>query len=240
MPRSHARRTKLGWLALVAPLLVALVGAAEDFWKTKPAGSWTVEEALKVVQHSAWAHEEVVANPRLMTRPGTGVTLGDTRRERAPRTPRPLEPSPSEFVTATYLVRWESAAPVAQAFARLEELDEHASANFQSPPPRLPADRYVITVKVTEPPALGRDLFAGLNARQLRQRARLKTPRGTVAPLEVERSGLGANAAVHFFFPRIYQGAPLLRSQRETVVFRLESRRMALTSKFTLELPWVR
>lgn len=236
---------------MAAPLLVALVGAAEDFWKTKPAESWTVDEALKVVQHSPWAHEEVVANPRLMTRAGTGVTLGDTRRERVPypaprtpsgvpRPPRPPEPSPSEFVTATYLVRWESAAPVAQAFTRLEELGEHASAAFQSPPLRLPEDRYVVTVKTTEPPERGPEIFEGLNERQLRPRARLKTPRGTVAPLEVERSGLGANAAVHFFFPRIHQGAPLLRAQRETVVFRFENRRIVLTSKFRLEPAWVR
>lgn len=233
----------LSTAVLLASLVPPLLG--EDFWKTKPAGTWTVEEALRVVMDSPWAHEEVVANPRLIA--GTGTTLGEARRDRGispvPRPPsrasREAEPTPSDFVTATYLVRWESARPVEEAFARLKGLGEHTSANFQAPPPRLPADRYVITVKITRPPEAGNDLFEHLGPQQLRARARLKTSRGTVAPMEVQRSGMEATAAVHFFFPRHYLGQPLLGAQRETVVFRFESRRMSLKSKFTLEPQWV-
>lgn len=245
--------TKAERPGLLALLLFAGLAQAGEVWKTKPAKDWTAEEALQVLQDSPWAKEEHVAHPPfgVEAQVGTTITLGTGRRPRPRETPPwppgerqpgepPREPSPKEFVTAAYLVRWESAAPVEEAFARLEELGERTSAAFQAPAPRRPDDRYVITVKTTKPPSQGPDLFAGMDEAELKRRARLTSANGSVAPLEVERRGVGAAEAMHFFFPRAVRGRALLRGPREGVEFRFEGERFKLTTQFTLESAWVR
>lgn len=247
----HAARglLTLAVVVLLAGLVPPLAGG--NFWEKKPAATWTLEEALKVVQDSPWAHEELVVPPGWLRGRGANRNAAWRNRHNDPLlqgAPERRMPRPSrgpvirrdEFPRAGYLVRWESARPVVEAFARLKELGERASANFQSPPPRLPEDRYVITVKTTRPPPRGPDLFDRLGKKELRERARLKTQRGRVAPVEVERSGLGANAAVHFFFARSYEGEPLLRPAGEKVEFRFEGRRFTLKTKFALKGSFLR
>ncbi|MFQ5695437.1 MAG: hypothetical protein ACE5HB_05565, partial [Terriglobia bacterium] len=230
--------------ATLLSLLVLSVGAlaADKPWKTTPPAKWTVEEALQVLTNSPWAKEKHFALPRVRARAGTTIALsGGGHRSLQRRLPQDLpglsEPplSPADFGQAAYLVRWESARPVADAFARLEELGQTASARFQAPPPRRPADRYVITVKTTRPATNHSDLFDGLDERELKQRARLATSRGRLTPLEVERSGVGASAAVHFLFAREWKNQPLLSEQREKVEFRFQGKRFTLKHKFTLE-----
>src|SRR5207302_11120258 len=78
---------------------------------------------------------------------------------------------------ACVLVRWESATPVAQAFARLAELGERPAAAFQAPPPRLPADRYVVTAVLERAGGKGFDPFAVTPAGKPALVAKLKTRR---------------------------------------------------------------
>lgn len=236
---------------LVGAALLALALQAAEPW-TKPPQTWTAEEALKIVKDSPWAHPVDVLHPR--TQVATHVTISvplgqkpsrnprpDTveRREGIPHpsdpAPPPWDPSARDFVRASYLVRWESAAAVAAAFARLEELGERSSARFQAPAPRRPADRYVISVKTLVPPNQGSDLFDGLSDAELQDRARLATAADAVAPLEVERSGKGAAAAVHFYFPRVQNGQPLLRGPRPEVEFVFTGKPFPLTTEFELE-----
>jgi hypothetical protein len=136
---------------------------------------------------------------------------------------------------AGILVRWESAAPVAQAFARLEELGEGPAAGFQAPAPRLPADRYVITVKVEEAGGKGFEPFAVTPTGTPALVATLKTRRGIVAPLELEFTGAGASASVRYFFPRTLGGAPLLGPGRDWAEFTLLAAGFAVHTKFTLD-----
>ena len=223
MLASSALRRVIVVLAAVLPALAPPTAglAAQESWRTKPAAEWTLEEALTVVRDSDWAHEEHVLYPSR---------------------PEPTAPSdrfglwrfPELYFGnwGSYLVRWESTEPVGQAFARLEELGASASARFQAPPPRRPANRHVVTVKTTRPPRYGMDVLLWLSERQLLESAELRTARGAVAVVEVERSGKGATAAVHFFFPRRVQGQPVLGSQRQEVEFHLEVRRFHLKSKF--------
>lgn len=223
--------------ALLAVVAGATLGAAlwaGDFWREKPASAWTAEEALQVLLDSPWAKTKVALS-----------SLEARRAYRASQRPSPPEGSP-EFPTSrvalatdlpleTYLVRWESARPVAAAFERLRELGEQTSAEFQAPPPILPADRYVVTIKTLQPPPAGPDVIEGLEAGELLRRARLKTPRGELNPIEVARTGVGASAAVHFFFVRHHKGQPLLRARSEVVEFVFKGQRMTLKQKFHLE-----
>lgn len=210
------------WRGTVLLLVMVLPAvAAEQVWRTKPAAEWTVEEALQVVRDSDWAHEVHVLYP--------SRARVYTRRERYG-----VWRSPELYFGnwGSYLVRWESAEPVAQAFARLEELGASASAQFQAPPPRRPGDQHVVTVKTTRPPPRGIDILTRLSNRQLLASAELRTARGAVTPVGVERSGMGATAAVHFFFPRVLAGQPVVGPYPQQVEFHLEVRRFHLKSKF--------
>ncbi len=232
-------------LAVALGALSATVWAGE-VWKEKAASAWTGEEALKIVVDSPWAHTRAVLSGRHAVR--TGSAQLRPQRDRRSRSTEPPPPSsgqdwtlgPQDIPVETYLVRWESAGPVAEAFARLRELEMETSAEFQSPPPLLPADRFVITVKTLEPPHSGRDLLEGVEAADFYKRTRLKTRRGEVPPAEIVRSGVGANAAVHFLFPREREGQPLLRSASEVVEFVFQAERVTLKQKFRVEREWLR
>ena len=224
---------------------------SEEPWK-KPPSQWTDEEALQVVRDSPWASEEILARPLVVVVGGedSSTNIGEPRTggrrnpslplppqmDRPPDPNRPLPtPKREDFSLASYLVRWESSRTVQAAFARLHELGLDTTAEFHAPAPRVPADRYVITVKTTEPAERGPDLFAGLKPGELLQRARLRTRQGEVAPAEVERSGTGANAAVHFLFPRESMGKPLLQAEKERAEFEFQGMQFNLKSKFELE-----
>lgn len=161
---------------------------------------------------------------------------------RDPRPTIPVEPERETYFldSARYQVRWESARPVREAFARLKTLGEAATANFQSPPPSVPENQYIVTVKTVRPPKAGREPFERAGDRALRAAARLKAQAGEVQAVKVERSGLGANAAVHFFFPRTAGTAPFVGAGGERVEFTVELRHIRLKSKFRVEPEWLR
>ncbi len=228
------------------------ISSADDFWKLKPPAQWSREEALKLVRRSPWAKEEVVVFLRQETQAAFSVPTGTKHCDpdaidqngnclQKGRIEAPVDSSQSPDAaprltpSAAFLVRWESAAPVIQAFARLQELGERAAAAFQAPAPRLPADRYVITVKLEQPGRSGFEPFAVTPAGSPGLRATLKTHHGTVAPSEVEFTGAGTNSAVHFFFPRTLDDAPLLGPGRDSAEFNLQGRGFAVHSKFTLD-----
>jgi hypothetical protein len=235
-------------------LLLALpaVAHADDFWKHKPPAQWSASEALKLVRRSPWARLEVVVfgqreaeaafsiptgtkhcDPDAIDQNGNCMQKG--RIEAPVDSSRQMDAAPLIKPWAGILVRWESSAPVARAFARLEELGEGLAATFQAPTPRLPANRYVITVKVEEAGRKGFEPFTVTPASKPVLVASLKTRHGIVAPLEVEFTGAGASSSVHYFFPRTLDGAPLLGPGRDWAEFTLLAAGFAVHSKFTLD-----
>lgn len=249
-------------MASVLPLISLLAAVfaaarADDFWKHKPSTQWSDAEALKVVRHSPWAKVEVVVflrqgdqaafsvptgtkhcDPDIIDQNGNCIQKG---RPGVPADPSPqMDAPPGLSPSASFLVRWESADPVSQAFARLQQLGERPAAEFQAQPPRLPADRYVVTVKLEQPGRAGFEPFMVTPAGKPELRASLKTRRGSVAPLEVEFTGAGANSAVHFFFPRSLDGAALLGPGRDSAEFNLQGTGFSVHSKFTLDAEFLR
>jgi hypothetical protein len=148
---------------------------------------------------------------------------------------RQLDAAPLLSPSTAFLVRWESATPVIQAFARLTELGERSVVEFQAQAPRLALDRYAITVKVEQAGRASFEPFTVTPAAKPVLRATLKTHRGAVAPLEVEFTGTGTSSSVHFFFPRSLDGAPLLGPERDSAEFTLRGANFAVRSKFTLD-----
>jgi hypothetical protein len=232
-----------GWSPSVRP---------DDFWKQKPPAQWSHAEALKLVRHSPWAKVEVVVFLRRENQASYSIPTGTRHCDsdaidangnclQKGRIEAPVDSSqqpdaaPRLSPSTAFLVRWESAVPVNQAFARLKELGERALAAFQAQAPRLPADRYVITVKLEQPGFVGFEPFAVTPAGSPDLRATLKTRRGTVAPLEIEFSGTGTSSAVHFSFPRTLDGDPLLGPGLDAAEFTLRGAGFAVHCKFTLD-----
>jgi len=198
--------------AFLCGVTIATASPIDDFWDKKPSEKWTIKEALQVVRDSPWAQENTIWIPR----PGV----------------KHIFASPA---TGNYLIRWESADPVIQAFARLSELNAQATMQYHSPPPRLPSDFYVITVKATVPPRRIRSILSGSHLTDIRKGATLKTKQGTFFPTVVERSGQGKSTAVHFFFARTHEGRSILSEKGETVVFRFAQKGARLKCKFKLK-----
>jgi hypothetical protein len=259
LPRAHRRRAALlpAALKIILPIVALFFGLspfarADDFWKQKPSALWSHAEALRLVRHSPWAKVEVVVflrgeNQASYSIPtGTkncdpdaidanGNCLQKLRIEPPVDSSRQPDGAPRLSPSTAFLVRWESAVPVNQAFARLEELGEHALAVFQAQAPRLPTGRYVITVKLEQPGFIGFEPFAVTPAGRPDLRATLKTRNGMVAPLDVEFTGTGAGSSVHFYFPRTLDGAPLLGPGFNTAEFALRGAGFAVHSKFKLD-----
>ena len=195
---------------------------------------------MEVLQNSPWAKKKMVItnNPTPGQSPSSGGARRNgnfpARRRRNPRNTRNRR-NQRGYSVPTFLIRWESARQVAAAFARLQTLKLGVSARYQSPPPRLPEDRYVITVKALVPGRSGKTVLQRMSEEQLMRRSTLKTSQGEVGPVEVERSGEGATAAVHFFFLRTSEGAHLINPNNPQLEFRIQTRRISLKTKFTLE-----
>lgn len=251
MRRNRVRsRTRIWWAAGV--LLCAYTAArANDFWKRKPSTEWTLSQALKLVQRSPWAHEEVLPVTILQEDAAFSKPIGNKgcdpdaidangnclqKRINLPVDPqRQMDAKPELTPSWAVLVRWESAAPIRQAFARLTALDAKAAAEYQSPPDRMPADSYVVTVKLAGSSRPIADPFVARPDGKPDWRATLKTKRSLVPATDTEYSGTGAAAAIHFFFPRIFDGAPLIGPGREQVEFVLQGSKFKIKTKFTLD-----
>lgn len=254
-PLVTAIRTVLPTLILIFGFWVLV--RADDFWKQKPAAQWSQDEALRLVKHSPWAKVEAVVFRRTEIEASYSVATGKKHCDpdavdpngnclQKMRVGPPVDASqstngaPGLSPSTAFLVRWESAAPVSQAFTRLAELGERQLAAFQAQAPRVPADRYVITVRVDHPGFAGFEPFAVLSGKNPNLRATLKTRHGSVAPAEVEFSGTGVSAAVHFYFPRSVDGGPLLGTGRDTAEFEMHGAGFGVHSKFTLDSEFLR
>ena len=219
--------------AIAMGLLLVSVGMAQadDFWKKKPPSEWTRKQAQKVLKKSPWAKDMRVAYREVPVDPEIGTTVRLGRRNPAVEMEEALE---SKETVAWYLVRWESAGPVADAFIRLDELGETDLAASLAPPPRLSEDRYVITVATTTPPFF----YPGILDRQadwdLKKNAKLIVSGLEIHPEEVVTSGTRTHPAAHFYFPRTHNGKPLLKSQGGKVEFRLKGNLFLLRAKFKL------
>jgi hypothetical protein len=241
-------------ILLAATLLLGLsvVVHADDFWKQKPPAQWSHDQALKLVRHSPWAKVAVVVFLRPENQASYSIPTGKKhcdpdaidangrclqkgKMEPPVESSRQPNAAPRLSPSTAFLVRWESVTPVTQAFARLEELGERSLIAFQAQAPRVPTDRYVVTVKLEQPGFSGFEPFTVTSSGEPDLRATLKTRTGTVTPLEIEFTGAGANSSVHFFFPRTLNRVALLGSGTDSADFYMEGIGFAVHSKFTLD-----
>lgn len=195
------------------PLTLAAVGLlvspawADDFWREKPPAQWTQEEALAVLTDSPWAKEVTIwhATGRLLqavSREERSYITGHGKPKlRSIVTRVQTEP---ERLAARYAVRWNSARIVQQAWERLRQVAPQVMVELHALPPELTPEHCVVTVRVVEPPRPpATHLFQGLPESELVERAKLQSDQKLAfKPVRVLRHGLGAGAALSFFFPR--------------------------------------
>ena len=230
----RALRMAMGCVLLLA---AGIAAHADDFWKHKPPEDWTFEEALQILRDSPWVKKETIVAPPKPCDPLDLDQFGNCRTRPDPFSRNSGRGRGTVFPTrnfSIFLVRWDSAPEVAAAFARLEALGEHASVLFNSPPPRRPPDRFVITMNVAQPAEDLGDAFALREDTRDKNPVRLKTSRGTFTPVETEHSGVGANEALHFFFLREQDGKPILNPAGDTAEFVFEGKKVTVKTKFSL------
>jgi len=257
-----AKRPRSSRMAVALCALVAASSAlyADEFWKNKPRSEWSLKQTLKLLEDSPWARQEVRAVARSTS--GPDAMLDSSKYHCDPdrldangnclstRVLPPADPSRSpqvEFSSGNeviFLVRWECSAPVEDAFLRLSELGERATARYLSAPPRLPADRYVVTLKALEKSApvgqprgsMPADPIGSIESDAAGPRARLVVGGVTVPAAEAERSGVGAGEAAYFFFPREENGVPILPAGRSSrVIFEFRGQRFSVKTHFSLD-----
>jgi len=244
---------------LVALLLACGVLYADDFWKNKPPSEWTLKQAMKLLEDSPWSRQEV----RPVARNGGGADAvvdnyhcdSDHRDSGgnclSTQITIPSDPSRLPQVEVNmgnevvFLVRWESSAPVEEAFARLTDLGERATALYLSAPTRLPADRYVVTLKALDKAgpighprgAMPINPIGALENDKAGPRARLSVNGVVVPAAEAERSAVGAaGEAAHFLFPREVNGAPLIPPGRTARVnFEFRGQRFTVKTRFDID-----
>lgn len=247
-------------LALCVLTVVSSSVYADEFWKNKPRSAWSLKQTLKLLEDSPWSRQEIRAVAR--SNSGPDAVYDNSRHHCDPdrldangdclstRILIPGDSSRSPQVDISFgndvifLVRWESSAPIEDAFAHLSEIGERATAQYLSIPPRLPADRYVVTLKALEKAtAVGQprspmltDPIGSLENDRTGPRARLVVGNAVVPAAESEHSGVGAAEAAHFFFPREVNGVPLIPPGRTVrVTFEFRGQRFSVRTHFSLD-----
>jgi hypothetical protein len=179
--------------------------APKERWRDKPIASWTVDDALQVLESSPWAKMTVAGIARRQTEDerrqggnmgqptGVGYDGIDDRRVRPvlPQNvfaPSPTAPSKAQIIRL--LVRWESALPVQAAELKRGE----------GQPPTLSDNGYSIAVYgVPFTDAKGDPLSL---AKFFKESAFLKREgKPDVKPFRVEAFELEHNTVVVYLFP---------------------------------------
>src|SRR5258708_18615475 len=144
LPRAHGHRAPLPTaIRTILPILTLIFVLwifglspfvrADDFWKQKPPAQWSHAEALKLVRHSPWAKVEAVVFFRRENQASYSIPTGTRHCDpdtidangncmQKLRVEPPVDSSqqpngaPRLSPSTAFLVRWESAVPVDQAF----------------------------------------------------------------------------------------------------------------------------
>jgi len=204
----------LDWL-LIALLCVPAAAQSKDFWQTKDYRQWNEKECKKLLEDSPWAQDYTFT--RTMIEPlqrATGERAGESNPQ------------------MSYLAQFRSALPIRQALIRLQqinnkydqmtpeqkqEFDQRAAkllnANF--------AEVIAIHVNYSSNVAIyDREMAAfwqSQTTEKLRNSAFLIGSKGEKIPPQRFNVTAGAGREFTLYFPRAYEGRPLVGPQDKTI-----------------------
>ena len=197
-----------------APLLifsVALLTAAEPFWKTKPIAQWSEEDAKQLLTASPWvkvvtagvarpmSEDELRAGGEMGEHHGVGYDGVEGNKPGNAKLPsaadmlftgKNMPASRFHASSTTVRVRWESALPV-----RIAELKSH-----EIEPPTLEGDGYQVAV-YDVPGAYFKDDPKKLGDPIRNESFLRREGKKDVKPLRVEVFQRGTTSVVAFLFP---------------------------------------
>jgi len=239
-------------LAFVILTVLAITAIAQK--QLKPYSEWTEKDAQKILNDSPWAHtqvetdtSEMVFSPSAQTpvlsnsSVGARVARGEENNTGGNRQSRGAT---NQATSVDYHVRFLSARPIREAFARVIELEQkipnpQLSNQLKAFVERNFDDYIVVAVTFdTKDPRFANDpnqAFAGALATTLKNSTYLDRNDGNrlflsqyIAPGE---DGLGAK----FIFPRSLDGKPFLNSDFTQVRFYSEvSRKVKIDQRFKI------
>lgn len=199
-----------GMFSILLSLTVAGVASDEQLVQ-----KWSLSKAVEVLNSSAWARHETFT--RVISGVGSGV-------------------SGEKEIFNTFYVRFLSARPIREAFARIQQLqygydkfgteDKSRFDLLIQPGLQLEVDRWVVVAvsfRSNDPneESTVRRFFQKETAETLKNKAFLSTARFSQVPILAyyipREEGVGAK----FVFPRTVDGMPILSKTDQEVVFEL-------------------
>jgi hypothetical protein len=230
---------------LCAGLMIGFFGASVFAQKQKPWTEWSKKEAEKTLNESPWGQTQTETDTSQMTYSPTVTSTTASRKEdknitSASNTESGATNSP---MSIKYRIRFLSAKPVREAFARMVTLmqqdkpNEALSAQLQSFVDRDFADYIVVAVSVegTDRRYLGPAMQAlsSATADTLKNNVYLERKDGKRLFLMDYRAPSPDGMGAKFVFSRTVDGQPFLKTENDTVRFAAElNEKMKLNMRY--------
>jgi len=196
-------------LCFCAPLLSSNTPA-------KPFQKWTREEAISILTRSAWAKQETFT--RIVGGIGSGI-------------------SGQKEIYSTFFVRFLSARPIREAYARLrqiqaryDQLDKDAKRDIDAslaPGLNLDVSRWIVVTlgfRSNDPSVELRikQFLEVQTTETMKTRAYLSSPRFPQLKLAAYFPPKEEEVGAKFVFPRAFEGAPIVGPEDSLVTFELD------------------
>ena len=201
---------------LILPVLIVLILATSVFAQkgAKPWSEWSKDEVDKVLDKSAWGHVLTNTDTSEMT-----VTFGQAS---------PIDGAKNQALSWSYRIRFFSAKPIREAFARKVML-----ANPGLKPQQL--ERFIsgdysesIVIAVTFESSDRRYLAAREEAfklgttEQLRNKVYLELKDGRRVELAEYAPPSDDGTGAKFVFPRLIEGKPFVADEKDVIRFQAD------------------
>lgn len=240
------------WILPLCVLLTLALGIAiaGDFWESKKFSAWSDEETMKMIENSPWAIKTTIkytfpapkggggrgggggmpmGGGGMPMGGGGGMPMGGGGGMPMGGGGGALMPLPPDF-TPKATLRWQSALPVKQAFARARYKDAVETSEEAAKSLSREEAQYILGVIGLMGPPTAFDKEALKKGATLVVKDLPPIPATDVA---VDKQGYGMN--LYFAFPKLQEGAHKITESDGSVEFILKTENIALKGKFPLK-----
>ncbi|HSW40217.1 MAG TPA: hypothetical protein VLL97_12075 [Acidobacteriota bacterium] len=198
------KKSTLGATLILFIFMVLLASAAATGILNEPFNKWSLDAAVRMLNHSPWAKQETFT--RVIGGVGSGV-------------------SGEREIYSTFYLRFLSARPIREAYARVQQIkhgydkmsvDERlAFENFQQPNLDLDTSEFIIvsmSFRSNDPNQENtiRNFFRNQTVKTLRNKAFLSTPRHSQVEIVDYFPPSDESVGAKFVFPRTINGTPVI------------------------------
>jgi len=227
--------------ALLFVILALLTISAIAQKRYLPYGEWGEKDAQKILSDSPWAHTQVETNTsEMFFNPTANPTVGST----STSADRAARGATNQATSVNYHIRFLTARPIREAFARVIELGQKTpnaqlSSQLQSFVDRNFSDHIVVAVTFdTKDPRFANapnQAFAGALLATLKNNTYLDRNDGKRLFLSDYMSPTNDGLGAKFVFARNFEGKPFLSAEFSQVRFYSEvSRNVKLDQRFKI------